>query len=513
MTSLPYWSDSASLPTFSKLDRGTDADVVVIGGGITGLTTAYLLAAAGRSVVLLERGRCAEVDTGHTSAHLTMVTDTRLTDLVERFGRTHAQAVWDAGRAAIAQIDEIVCEHEIDCAFKWVDGYLHAPDGRADAAAAEAFHAEARLACELGFDATFMTTVPSVGGPGVCFHEQARFHPRRYLAGVAAALTAAGGRIFEHSEAEEFRDAPLAVKANGHWVECQDIVMATHNPLVGIASMASATVFQTKLSLYTSYVVAGRMPRGTVPDALFWDTANPYRYIRLESHRNHDLLIAGGEDHKTGQAESTSACFDRLERAVKARVPDILLTHRWSGQVIETPDGLPYIGRMTEHQYAATGFGGNGMTFGTLGGMMIADAIEGRENPWTDLFEPGRSAVRRGLWEYVKENADYPYYMLRDRFAGAEGRSLREVKRGQGRVIEHRGEKVAAFRDSHGALTLRSAVCTHMGCVVGWNDAEGSWDCPCHGSRFTPQGEVIAGPAEKPLPVVGTQQPAPVKRK
>ena len=513
MTSRPYWADSATLPSFAKIAHDAEAEVVVVGGGITGLTTAYLLARSGRSVVLLERGRCAQVDTGHTSAHLTMVTDARLTALVERFGRTHAQAAWDAGRAAIAQIDEIVCEHDIDCGFKWVDGYLHAPDPRDGTAEAEPFHEEAKLACELGFAATFAATVPFAGGPGIRFHDQARFHPRQYLAGMARALTAAGGRIFEHSEAEEFRETPLAVKANGHWVSCGDIVIATHNPLVGIASMAAATVFQTKLSLYTSYVVAGRVPRGAVPDALFWDTADPYHYVRLEPHRDHDLLIAGGEDHKTGQVDSTSACFDRLERTVAARVPDITLTHRWSGQVIETPDGLPYIGRMTEHQYAATGYGGNGLTFGTLAAMLIADAIQDRENPWADLFEPGRSAVRRGLWEYVKENVDYPYYMLRDRFSGAEGRSIRTVKRGQGQVIEHHGEKVAAYRDSHGALTLRSAVCTHMGCAVGWNDAEGTWDCPCHGSRFTPQGDVISGPAEKPLPAVSRTQPAPVEKR
>jgi glycine/D-amino acid oxidase-like deaminating enzyme/nitrite reductase/ring-hydroxylating ferredoxin subunit len=488
------------------------ADVVVVGGGMTGLSTAYLLARSGRTVVLLERGRCAEIDTAHTSAHLTMVTDARLTDLVNRFGRTHAQAVWDAGRAAIAQIDEIASEHEIDCGFKWVEGFLHARNPRAHADEADGFRAEAALACELGFDATFMTTVPFAGGPGIRFHDQARVHPRRYLAGVARALTAAGGHIFEQSAAEEFRETPLGVKANGHWVSCGDIVLGTHNPLVGIASMASASVFQTKLALYTSYVVAGRIPRGTVPDALFWDTGDPYRYVRLEPHRDHDLLIVGGEDHKTGQADDTAACFERVEGVARERVPDIELTHRWSGQVIQTSDDLPYIGRMTDHQYASTGFCGNGLTFGTLAAMMITDAIDGRDNPWAELFEPGRSALRRGLWEYVKENADYPYYMLRDRFAGAEGRSVRSVRRGEGKVIEHNGEKVAAFRDSHGVLTLRSAVCTHLGCVVGWNGAEGTWDCPCHGSRFTPQGDVISGPAETPLPDVGKKQATPVKR-
>jgi glycine/D-amino acid oxidase-like deaminating enzyme/nitrite reductase/ring-hydroxylating ferredoxin subunit len=487
------------MPPFPQLDRDARADVVVVGGGITGLTTAYLLARNGIAVVLLERGRCAAVDTGHTTAHLTMVTDARLPELVKRFGRTHAQAVWDAGLAAIAQIDEIVCEHDIECSFKWVEGYLHAPDGKASEQDAQALREQSALACELGFDATLMSTLPFVGGPGIRFHDQARVHPRRYLAGVAQAFTAAGGRIFEQSEASEFRDDPRGVKANGHWVSCDLIVLATHNPLLGIASTASASIFQTKLALYSSYVVAGRIPRGTVPDALFWDTGDPYRYMRLEPHRDHDLLILGGEDHKTGQADDTTARYERLERFARERVPEIELTYRWSGQVIETPDGLPYIGKMTDHQYAATGFAGNGMTFGTLSGMAIADAIEGRTNPWAELFEPGRSALTRGLWEYVKENADYPYYMLRDRFAGAEGRSVRAVKRGQGKVIEQNGEKVAAYRDAHGALTLRSAVCTHMGCVVGWNAAESTWDCPCHGSRFTPHGDVISGPAEKPL--------------
>jgi len=505
-TTTPYWSDSASFPTFPKLERDLAADVVVVGGGITGLTSAYLLAREGRSVVLLERARCAQIDTGHTSAHLTMVTDTRLTELVDAFGRDHAQAVWDAGRAAIAQIDEIACEHEIDCGFEWIDGYLHAPAGHASDADAHSFEAESRLACELGFDATFMATVPIVGGPGIRFHEQARMHPRKYLAGVARAITAAGGTLAEHSEAEEFRADRLAVKANGHWVRCRDIVIATNNPLVGIASTTSASLFQTKLALYTSYVIAGRVPRGLVPDALFWDTADPYQFVRLEPHRDHDVIIAGGEDHKTGQVSDTNACFARLEQAMLARMPELEITHRWSGQVIETPDGLPYIGRMTDHQYAGTGYCGNGLTFGTVAGMMIADAIMERRNPWADLFEPGRAARRHGLWEYLKENADYPYYMLRDRFAGAEGRSLRSVKRGHGMVIEQQGENVAAYRDSHGALTLRSATCTHMGCVVGWNDAEGTWDCPCHGSRFTPQGDVISGPAETPLPAVGATQ-------
>jgi len=239
-----------------------------------------------------------------------------------------------------------------------------------------------------------------------------------------------------------------------------------------------------------------------VHDALYTDTEDPYHYLRIDPHDDHDLVIFGGEDHKTGQVTDTSACYDRLGRTLRQKIPEIDLSHRWSGQVIETPDGLPYIGAMTDHQYAATGFAGNGMTFGTLAGMIITDAIQGRTNPWADLFDPGRRAIRRGAWDYVKENADYPYYMLRTRRAGAESRSLRSVKRGQGAVIDRRGQKVAAYRDLTGALTLRSAICTHMGCVVGWNTAERTWDCPCHGSRFTPKGDPISGPAESPLPEI-----------
>ena len=495
----PYWSDSASFPRFARLDADTDTDAVIIGAGITGLTAAYELATAGRSVVVIDRSRCASIDTGHTSAHLTMVTDTRLTDLADQLGRSHAQAVWDAGLAAIARIDDNVRQHEIDCGFDWVEGYLHLRPGETGAEEVERLRRDAELADELGFDATFVQQTPLAGTPGVRVDGQARVHPRRYLAGLAKAVTASGGRIHEHTDADEFSDRPRSVTANGHRITCRDIVIATHNPLVGVAGAAGATLFQTKLALYSSYVVAGRVAKGVVPDALLWDTADPYRYFRVEPHRDHDVVILGGEDHKTGQASDTVERYARLEQALAALVPGIELSYRWSGQVIETPDGLPYIGATAEHQYAGTGYAGNGLTFGTLAGMMIADRILGRANPWTELFDPARKAIRHGLWNYFKENTSYPYYLIRDRFAGAEGRSLRSVRRGEGKIVERNGGKVAAYRDPAGGFTVRSATCTHMGCLVRWNPSEKTWDCPCHGSRFAPDGKVISGPAESPL--------------
>ncbi len=492
------WLDS-SFPSFPKLADDLQVDVVVVGAGLTGLTAAYLLTKAGKSVAVLERGRCADIDTGHTTAHLTMVTDTRLSELVKSFGTDHAQAVWDAGLAALGQIDDIVREQDIDCGFEWVPGYLHSPRDPARPHDEVDFEAEARLAAELGFDARFIADSPLVGGPGIRFSDQARFHPRMYLAALARAVVAAGGHIHEHSEAAEFTDAPLTVKANGHTVRCGDVVIATHNPVMGLLNMASATLFKTKLALYTSYVIAARVPKGRVPDALFWDTGDPYDYIRLEPGHTHDVVIYGGEDHKTGQVKDTNRCFDAVERRLLSLAPGAEITHRWSGQVIQTPDGLPYLGRNTEHQYAATGAAGNGMTFGTLGAMVAADEILGYTNPWSELFDTGRRKIRGGAWNYVSENKDYPYYMIRDRFAGPEGRSVREVKRGEGKILDLDGQRVAAYRADDGSTVLRSATCTHMGCEVAWNTAERTWDCPCHGSRFAPGGQVLAGPAESPL--------------
>lgn len=358
---------------------------------------------------------------------------------------------------------------------------------------------EAALASDLGFDASFIDDVPFVHRPGVIFNEQGRFHPRKYLAGLAKVLRSRGVHVFEHSPAQEFFEQPRSVKANRHTISCDWVVLATHTPLIGNAGTVNAAWFQTKLALYTSYVVAGRVDKATIPDALFWDTADPYHYLRLDPRRDHDLVMFGGEDHKTGQVEDTRDRYAALEQTFIDLVPAVEITHRWSGQVIETPDGLPYIGETAEHQFAATGFSGNGLTFGTLSGMMACDRIIGRTNPWSELFDVGRTRLTDGTWDYIVENKDYPYYLVRDRIKGPEGRSIRAIKRGEGKVIEVNGAKAAVFRDASGKVTTRSAMCTHLGCLVVWNAAERTWDCPCHGSRFKPNGDVLAGPAESPL--------------
>jgi glycine/D-amino acid oxidase-like deaminating enzyme/nitrite reductase/ring-hydroxylating ferredoxin subunit len=502
-----YWFETARLPEFPPLDADLSVDVVVVGAGITGLTTAYLLKSAGRSVAVIERGRVGGVDTMRTTAHATAVTDVTLTDLVSSFGRDHAQAAWDAGFAAIQQIESIVGSERISCDWARLTGYKHLA---ADSSASDRqkqldeLRREAALARELGFDAKDVDAVPVMGAPGIGFAHQGRFHPGQYLSHLAGIVNGGGSFIFERTSCDEIGDSPLTVKAGDFTVRCGYVVLATHNPLVGKASLAAATLLQTKLYLYTSYVVAGRLPRGKEPEALFWDTGDPYCYARVDRHDDHDFLIFGGEDHKTGQVADTDECFRRVEAAARRAFPAIAITHRWSGQVIETNDGLPFIGETSDKQFTATGFSGNGTTFGTLAAMMARDAVLGLKNPWRELFDPGRTKVKGGAWDYVKENLDYPYYMVRARFAGAEGNSLQALRPGEGKILSLDGKKVAAVRRNDGSVSLLSPVCPHMGCHVGWNDAESTWDCPCHGSRFTADGEVLSGPAESPLQPVET---------
>jgi glycine/D-amino acid oxidase-like deaminating enzyme/nitrite reductase/ring-hydroxylating ferredoxin subunit len=495
----PYWHDSAQMPRFRSLERDLRVDVGIVGAGITGLTAAYLLKRAGKKVAVIDRDRIGGVDTGHTTAHVTCVTDSDLTSLVNDFGRDHAQAVWDAGLAAIAEIDTIVENESIDCHWAWVPGYKFAALTGDAQKEADRLRKEAAVARELGFDVTFMDAVPFFKRPGIEVAGQARFHPRKYLAALAALVDGDGSHVHEHTESEEIVDEPLSIKAGGHTITCDHVVIATHTPLMGKTDIVSATLFQSKLFLYSTYVVGGRVPRGTIPDALFWDTADPYHYLRLDRQRDYDFAIFGGRDHKTGQAEDTESCYTALERTIQQLIPGLNITHHWSGQVIETADGLPFIGESSPRQFIATGYAGNGMTFGTVAAMMARDAVLGRPNPWDGLFDPERKKILAGAWNYVKENVDYPYYLVKDRISGPDGKSLRDLQRGQGKILEIKGERVAAWRSPAGTVTMLSPVCTHMGCEVDWNEAESTWDCPCHGSRFKPRGAVLSGPAESPL--------------
>jgi len=497
MNTKAYWGTTATLPAFPSLDRDLQADVVVIGAGLTGITTAYLLKKEGAKVVLLDRQRCAGADTGHTTAHLTYVTDKRLFELVDQWGKDSARRFWEAGSAAIDEIFDIARAEHVDCELKWVPGYLHARLEKERADDRDTLEKDFHFARELGFKAEFVEAVPYALRPGVRFEGQAKFHPLKYLGPLLDRINGDGSYVFENTEASEIESNPLAVHAGRFKICCSYLVIATHNPLVGKSGMFRATLFQSKLLLYTSYVLGATLPAGALPEALFWDTTDPYYYLRVDRHADHDYIIFGGKDEKTGQEKGPK--FEALEAVLKRVLPQAQVQHRWLGQVVETNDGLPFIGESAGQQFIATGFCGNGFTLGTLSALMARDRFLGRPNPWYELFAVSRKKFHGGAWRYLAENLDYPYYFLRDRLRHVPEESPDKLKLGEGKIVQIDGKKAAAYRGNDGKLTLLSPVCTHLGCLVRWNDADSTWDCPCHGSRFRPTGEVFAGPAESPL--------------
>jgi len=502
MDTRAYWGISAALPQFPAISSDLSVDVAIIGGGLTGTTAAYLLKREGVKVALLERARLSGSDTGHTTAHLTYVTDKRLHAVVNDFGKDGAKAFWEAGAAAIDQINEIVRATKSQCEFRWVSGYLHTSlrnEEEEKDRDVSSLKEDAELARELGFDAKFLQAIPGLSRPGVIFANQAKFHPFKYLAPLLESISGNGSHVFENSEAEEIEEKPLTVRCGKFKVRCQYLMIATHTPLLGKTGLMKGTLFQSKLALYTSYVVGARLPRGTIPEALFWDTTDPYYFLRVDRHDDHDYAIFGGEDCKTGQEKNPAEVFQQLEAKCKEVLPQAQIQHHWLGQVVETNDGLPFIGENEGQQFIATGFCGNGFTLGTLSAAMMRDRYLGRKNPWFDLFRVDRRKFHGGAWRYLKENLDYPYYYLRDRLGGTEGKSLDELKFEDGKILKLDGKKVAAYRDKSGKVTLCSPVCTHLGCIVRWNAVDKTWDCPCHGSRFHPTGEVFSGPAEDPL--------------
>jgi len=493
-----YWSKTESLPRHRELEVNASVDAVVIGGGITGITAAYLLKRAGKTVALLERGRLGGFDTANTSAHLTYVTDERLHVLASTFGKEVAKAVWNGGRAAIDQISKNIHAEEIQCEFGFVPGYLHADVAAPSDEERAALSADCKIAKELGFECEAMESIPGFSRVGLSFPHQAKFHPRKYLKGLLQTIPGDGSYVFENTAADEIEDRPLAIKCGSRRIGCDFVIIATHNPLTGKTNAASAALFQTKLFLYTSYVIGARISQNQIPEGLYWDTGDPYHYLRIDKKRGFDYAMFGGEDHKTGQEDKTSMPYARLEAKLQALIPGAKVDSRWSGQVIATSDGLPYIGETATRQFAITGFDGNGITFGTLGAMMAVDRFFGRSNPWQEIFDVHRKTVG-GAWDYLRENADYPYYLVRGWLRRGDARSVRELRRNQGRVIELEGKKIAAYCDAHGKVSLCSAICTHLKCIVAWNEAEKTWDCPCHVSRFAATGEVLTGPAELPL--------------
>ena len=481
------------------LSYDLEADVCVVGGGIAGVTTALLTLLEGKNVILLEDGALGSGETGRTTAHLASALDDRFSRLERLHGERGVRLAYESHAAAIDKIEFLVDKHGIDCGFERLDGYLFVPPGESPEVLEDELEAVHRMGLR-GVRA--LKRAPLDGfdtGPCLVFPRQAQFHPILYLRALASLVARHGGQIFERTHVEEFEsgDRVLVRVRGGRTVRARALVIATNAPIVSRVSVP------LRQFAYRSYAIGLRVPKGSVRKALYWDTADPYHYARLQDLGADDLLIVGGEDHKTGQAEGEDAHarYARLEAWTRERFPAAgNVEYVWSGQIMEPADGLAFIGRHRpagENVFIATGDSGHGMTHGTIAGLLLRDLIAGRENPWADLYDPGRLTLR-SIGEIARENLNVlPQYGKW--LTGGQTKTAQGIPRGEGRVLRHGLKKLACYRDDAGGLCHFSAACPHLGAVLTWNAAEKTWDCPAHGSRFSALGKVINGPANTDL--------------
>lgn len=506
--SISLWM-SQDVPAMPPLIVGAHADVCIVGAGIAGLTTAYCLMKEGKSIILLDAGQPGGGMTQRTTAHLSNAIDDRYVEIERLHGKPGAQLTAQSHTAAIDWIDKTRLEERIECDFMRLDGYLFAPSDDAR----DLIEDEWQAARRAGVDGVErLDRLPGKmfrTGPCLRFPRQAQFHPLKYVSGLLKAIQAGGGRIFSdaHVTTVESGKQIKLETSQGSVVTADAVVIATNTPINNMVTI------HTKQAAYISYVIGAVIPVGSISPALLWDTLDPYHYVRI--HRQslpeggeQAVLIVGGEDHKAGQADDAEARYARLEAWARERFPLMqTVDFQWSGQVMESVDGLAFIGRNpgdTENVYIATGDSGMGMTHGTIAGLLITDLIMGRESAWASLYDPSRQPIR-AAGEFMRENLNVAAQYT-DWMTGGDVDAAENIPNDQGAVLREGLTKIAAYRDEQGTLHTCSAVCPHLSCIVAWNHAEKTWDCPCHGSRFDKLGKVLNGPAISDLSPVKREQ-------
>jgi glycine/D-amino acid oxidase-like deaminating enzyme/nitrite reductase/ring-hydroxylating ferredoxin subunit len=503
------WEESVEALRYRPLTNDVTVDVAVVGAGITGLTAALLLKRQGYRVAVLEAHHVGAGTTGATTAHLTAHCDRTFERLESAYGEAAARLVRESMSEAVDSIDGLVRDLGIDCDFQRVDGYYYA-ETQAGAGRVRAEFEAARRA-GLGVAWTARVPLPFATALGFEVRDQARFHPLKYLNALSEAVDGELCRIYDATPVTGFVDgAPCSVTvANGCVVTARSVILATHVPL-------GTSALQATLSPYRSFVIAIETPDAPA-DALFWDDASPYHYIRTYAAAGTHLVLIGGEDRKTAHGSDQGA-FEALEHFAHARFRVTRVVQRWAGQLYEPADSLPSIGKspLTANTFVATGFSGDGLTLGTIAAHILAEQISGRETAYDRIFRPARLRVE-GLKAFFQENFDVARSFVSGRFGRYPAAAQSRLAPGEGAVVSEGRAKVAVYRTDDGETRRFSAVCPHMKCIVQWNDQAKTFDCPCHGSRFEGAGAVLEGPAlhglspwpeDRSLPGTGPAAPA-----
>jgi glycine/D-amino acid oxidase-like deaminating enzyme/nitrite reductase/ring-hydroxylating ferredoxin subunit len=487
------WIGTSPETSYPSLQGTGAVDVAVIGGGITGLTTAYLLQQAGVSVAVVEARRIALGTTGNTTAKITSLHGLVYAELSKSLGAERTALYADAHESAIRTIADIVATNAIECDFERAAAYSYteAVDRVAD------IEAEVEAARGFGLAATFVADVPLPYRvqAAVRFDDQAQFHPRLYCLALARLITERGGSVFEESRVHELEaaDDGYIVKSDAGSLRAGHVVIATLLPFHDPAGLFART------HPSRSYALASAVSGETV-SGMYLSVDDPTRSVRPHRTGGTTYLIVGGDEHKTGQDTETDAHYASIETWARDRFGIGDVAWSWSAQDYIPADNVPYIGRLrpgSDRLLVATGLKKWGMTGGTVAGMLLRDLVTGQANPWEAVFDATRIRPTISAPALIRENLDVAKQFVAGRLPG--GTSAGELGLDAGAVLDHGGGKVAVYRAPDGTYHAHSARCTHMGCIVAFNAAERSWDCPCHGSRFGTDGRVLEGPAEADL--------------
>lgn len=489
------WQQSVpDFPQVGNIDPNITYDVVIAGAGITGITTAFLLNKAGKNVLVAEAGNVGFGTTGGTTAHLNNFFDSSYDQVVKDFGLDNALLFAEAGKEAMQFIKDQVETYRIDCDYEEKTGFLFAVEEKQVDMLDKLVEASHKVGVAIDYVQDCPFPIPSLKTaslPG-----QAQFNPMKYVTALATNFVNGGGTLLENCRVESVDEGDVhTIKTSKGFVKAKHLVYATHVP-------PGVNILHFRNAPYRSYAMAVKLKDGKYPQALGYDLCDPYHYYRSQKVNNEEYLIAGGEDHKTGHAENTYQCFRNLEAYVRKYFDIEDVVYKWSSQYFIPTDGLPYIGHLPgnkDNVYTATGFNGNGMTLGTISAKIISDLIVTGESKYKELFKPSRVKPVAGFVEFVKEAADVTGKFIGDRLSVSKIKELADLAPGEAKVVKYEGSVIALYKDDSSNLHAVNSACTHIKCTVGWNSSEKTWDCPCHGSRFSPDGVMLNAPARKDL--------------